>query len=89
MKARPYTLIAGILLATVGTGFGQTEFVRMPDLTNNATRSLGCAWGDYNGDGYVDLVVANGAHLGSEVLDNYCPATDLTQLAGKPSKKGK
>ncbi len=48
MKTKPQVLVAGMLLATVGAGIAQptTEFIRLPDLTNNPTYSFGRAWGE-------------------------------------------
>ena len=46
MKVETRMLVVWILLATLATGVGQTEFVRMPNLPNNSTYSFGCAWGE-------------------------------------------
>ena len=43
MKTKPQILVAAMLPATVGVGIAQpaTDFVRMPDLTNNARYCFG------------------------------------------------
>ena len=75
MKARIHMFIFCFLLATLATiGIGiaraDAEFVRMPNLPNNSTYSFGCASGDYDGDGYIDLAVANG-FTASQTIDIY------------------
>ena len=62
MKTRHQLLVAGMLLATseIGVARADKEFARLPDLTNNATTSFGCAWGDHNSDRYLDLLIVGG-----------------------------
>jgi len=41
---------------------GQTTFSKVStgDIVNDGGHSFGCAWGDYDDDGFIDLFVANG-----------------------------
>lgn len=47
------------------------QFVRVPNLPTSATYSFGCAWGDYDNDGFIDLIVANGGANGRQAMDLY------------------
>jgi hypothetical protein len=67
-------------LAVVTTGFGTTNLlyhnqggasfaeVGVATLTADPEGSFGCAWGDYDNDGYQDLYVANGLALQTTVV---------------------
>ncbi len=57
--------VAAALLAVLPNYAADSDvsFTRITegDIVNTPGSSWGCAWGDYDGDGYPDLVVANGA----------------------------
>ncbi|MFA5420011.1 MAG: FG-GAP-like repeat-containing protein, partial [Bacteroidales bacterium] len=42
-----------------GDGFGYFDKVLTGDIVNDVANSSGCAWGDYDNDGYPDVYVAN------------------------------
>ena len=55
------------ILVEIGThNNGDGTFTRVTEgsLVNDAGNSVGCAWGDYDNDGFLDLFVANGAFGG-------------------------
>ena len=66
LKTSTLLLVAGILLASSFHSPGQVAqgatFTRVTTgrIATDAEHSLGCAWGDYDGDGYLDLMVGNG-----------------------------
>jgi len=43
----------------LGDGFGYFDKVLTGDIVNDIANSSGCAWGDYDNDGYPDVYVAN------------------------------
>src|SRR5438105_3830744 len=61
IKATINLLATGMLLAAVAKAFGQSTFTKIisGDIVTDVGFSAGCAWGDYNNDGYLDLFVAN------------------------------
>ena len=67
LKARfTSILMAGLLCAAPLYATGQVAsgatFTRVTTgpIAKNTAHSFGCAWGDYDGDGYLDLMVGNG-----------------------------
>src|SRR5262245_58378875 len=56
-----YLLTVACLLCTVEVGSAQTNFSRISDAApvTDLISGAGCAWVDYDGDGYVDLFVAD------------------------------
>jgi hypothetical protein len=67
MKKNTLLLLTfGTWLAVVVSGRSQSTFTKIttgPVVTDGGY-SLGCAWGDYDGDGYLDLFIANGPDAG-------------------------
>ncbi len=65
MKTKTTLLLAGVLLAALCNSFGQVAsnvtFTRITTgaIVTDSAYSEGCAWGDYDGDGYLDLIVGN------------------------------
>jgi hypothetical protein len=66
MKSKSNVLLAGLILALAR--FGLT-YAAEPTFTRITTgpggdkdNSYSCSWADYNGDGYIDLFVANGGY---------------------------
>ena len=60
MKKNPIILGLALLIVPSLSSFAQT-FTRISagDIVNDGGESWGCAWGDYNNDGWLDLFVAN------------------------------
>jgi hypothetical protein len=54
-------LTIGTWLAVAASGHAQSTFTKITtgDIVNDGGYSLGCAWGDYDGDGFLDLYVTN------------------------------
>ena len=54
-------LIAGVLLTTLVNACAQTSFTRITtgSIVTNVGLGYGCAWGDYDNDGFVDLIVSS------------------------------
>ncbi len=61
MKTKIYLLAAGIYLAAFASAFGQTTFTKITEgaIVNDGGASFRCAWGDYDNDGFLDLLVTN------------------------------
>src|SRR5258708_27813819 len=70
--------LALFYLAVTSSSHAADQFVRMPNLRSNSTYSFGCAWGDYDNDGYIDLIVTNGAANGRQSMDLYHNHNDST-----------
>jgi len=53
--------VAGILLSPLLSGFAQATFTKITSgaIVNDGGSSAGCAWGDFDNDGFEDLFVAN------------------------------
>ena len=66
MKPITSILVAGLLCAAPPCATGEVAsgatFTRVTTgpIATDAAHSFGCAWGDYDGDGYLDLMVGNG-----------------------------
>ncbi len=48
----------------------QFEKVIDPAINNEAKNSVGAAWGDFNGDGFVDLLVVNSSGQNNDLFQN-------------------
>jgi hypothetical protein len=80
------------LITFLGLGFltsslAQAPFTRITegDIVNTLGCSWGCAWGDYNDDGFVDLFVANGVPAPTNFLYvNYRDGRFRRILVGNP-----
>src|SRR6266487_1900210 len=61
MKTKIYLLAAGIYLAAFASAFGQATFTKITAgaIVNDGGASFRCAWGDYDNDGFLDLLVTN------------------------------
>ena len=62
MKIKFQLLLAGAVLGTIHTATGQQpNFTKVitGDIVQDAGNFPRCAWGDYNNDGFLDLLVAN------------------------------
>ena len=47
-------------------GNGSFTQVKSGSIATDSAHSVGCAWGDYDNDGYLDLIVANGSYVTTE-----------------------
>ena len=61
MKTQTSFLLGGIFLTSILTGLSQSNFVKITNAlpVTDFIGGTGCAWVDYDQDGYVDLFVAN------------------------------
>ncbi len=55
-------------------GNGQFEKVN-ENVISTASNSVGCSWGDYNNDGYLDLFIANSGNTGNFLYVNNTDGT--------------
>jgi hypothetical protein len=58
----PHPILTAFLLATsLASAQAQSSFTKitMGAIVNDGGSSYGCAWGDYDNDGFIDLAVAN------------------------------
>src|SRR5438309_6075344 len=61
MKTTISLLAAGMYLVIIASGRTQTTFTKITEgsIVNDGGSSYGCAWGDYDNDGFLDLLVTN------------------------------
>ena len=50
---------------------GNGQFVKVnEDVMSTASNSVGCSWGDYNNDGYLDMFIANSSNSENFLYEN-------------------
>jgi hypothetical protein len=64
-----------------GTFIRMTNSIPEADITSKGDRSHGCAWGDYDNDGYLDLFVVN-KYAKNFLYHNNCDGTFTKITAG-------
>ena len=66
------TLVALLTVAVPCSAVAQVSFTRIleGDIAQDTGPSVGCAWGDYDSDGYPDLFVANAGPTASRLYHN-------------------
>jgi outer membrane protein assembly factor BamB len=64
-----------------GDGFGYFDKVLTGDIVNDIANSSGCAWGDYDNDGYPDVYVANSGTASCLYHNNI---SDFTKVNEEP-----
>lgn len=79
---------SGLLLASVLASRAQTSFTRIltGPVATDVEQSVGCAWGDYDNDGFLDLFVVNfGDHATNTLYHNNRDGTFSRFVAGAPA----
>jgi len=71
-KMIPITLVALVTMAMPCGAVAQVSFTRIleGDIAKDTGPSVGCAWGDYDSDGYPDLFVADAGKTASRLYHN-------------------
>jgi hypothetical protein len=79
------TLLALLVAAALCPANAQVSFTRIleGDVANDRGNFLGCAWGDYDNDGYVDLFVGNELGLTNRLYHNNGNGTFTRITTGK------
>src|SRR6185436_19972110 len=92
MKTRIILLALGILLSSLAIASAQTTFTKITagSVVNDGESSLGCAWGDFDNDGFLDLYVWNSGHEGLETSFLYQNNRDgtFTRVTAGPIANG-
>ncbi|MCZ7636663.1 MAG: FG-GAP-like repeat-containing protein [Verrucomicrobia bacterium] len=77
-----------MILISAGTLLAQPAYftrITEGDIVNTPGSTWGCAWGDFDGDGYTDLLVVNGAPtLNNYLYRNHGDGTFTRVLEGNP-----
>jgi hypothetical protein len=82
--------ISLFVLPTIPAGFAQSAFTRITTgpVANDVEQSTGCAWGDYDNDGFLDLFVVNWSATPANTLyHNNTDGTFTRLAAGAPANE--
>jgi hypothetical protein len=83
-KMIPITLVALLTMAVPSGAVAQVSFTRIleGDIAQDTGLSTGCAWGDYDNDGYPDLIVAYAVNGSNRLYHNNGDGTFSRVAAG-------